>query len=186
MRFKFNDAKTAQAAACLLGLNGGTMSYMVLIKLLYLADRQMLLAFGRPITGDKPFSMRHGPVLSHVLDFITHGPKRDPDTEWFTLIGEPHGYDVSLKAATSPTDELSRHELQLLKQTHEKYGAIGNMNRWDLIDLLHKILPEWKDPGDSASRIEYVDILRAEDRSDEEIALIKSQADSAWFLDSLG
>ncbi|HWO20622.1 MAG TPA: Panacea domain-containing protein [Kofleriaceae bacterium] len=186
VRFQFNDAKTAQAAAHLLGLSGGTMSYMVLIKLMYLADRQMLLDHGRPITGDRPFSMKHGPVLSNVLDFITHGPTREPDSAWFTLIGEPRGYDVSLKVATPPTDELSRYELQLLQQTYEKYGGIGKANRWDLVDLLHKILPEWKDPGGSASRIEYVDILRAEDWSDEDIALLKSQADSAWFLSSLG
>lgn len=183
VRFRFNDIKTAQAAAYLLSLNNGTMSYMVLIKLMYLADRQMLLDHGRPITGDRLFSMKNGPVLSTVLDFITHGPAREPGSAWFTLIDAPKGYDVSLKSTPAPTDELSRYELQLLEQTYKQYGR---MNRWDLVDLLHKVLPEWKDPGGSASRIEYVDILRAEDRSEEDIALIASQAKSAWFLDSLG
>ena len=118
VRFRFNDAKTAQAAAHLLKVNGGTMSYMVLIKLLYLADRQMLLDQGLPITGDRLVSMKHGPVLSHVLDFITHGPKSEPHTAWFTLIGEPSGYDVSLKSEDPPTAELSRYELRLLDRVH--------------------------------------------------------------------
>jgi uncharacterized phage-associated protein len=161
------------------------MSYMVLIKLLYLADRQMLLDSGRPITGDTLFSMKHGPVLSNVINFITHGPNREPGSAWFALIEAPRGYDVSLKATSFQPDELSQYEIQLLRQTHEKFWAIGNRDRWQLVELLHQ-LPEWKDPGNSASRIEFVDILRAEDRSEEDIALVKSQADSAWFLDSLG
>lgn len=183
VRFRFNDIKTAQAAAYLLSLNNGTMSYMVLIKLLYLADRQMLLDHGMPITGDRLVSMKHGPVLSTVLDFINHGPARGPDSAWFTLIGAPVEYDVSLKTAEAPTDELSRYEIKLLRQTYEQYGR---MSKWDLVDLLHKILPEWKNPGGGMSPIEYVDILRADDRSEEDIELIKSQANSAWFLDSLG
>lgn len=186
MRFHFNDAKTAQAAAHLLKLNGGTMPYMVLIKLLYLTDRKMLLDHGRPVTGDKLFSMRHGPVLSRVLDFVTYGPKKEPETVWFSLITEPSGYDVSLKVEEPPVDELSPLELNLMKAVHEKYGKLGTENRWDLVDLLHRILPEWKDPGDTSTRIEYADILRADDRSEEEIALIKSEAASVWFLGSLG
>ena len=188
LRFHFNDAKTAQAAAHMLRLNGGTMPYMVLIKLLYLADRQMLLEHCRPITGDHLVSMRHGPVLSHVLDFITHGPKRDPQTAWFTLIGVPHGYDVSIKDADAEasTDELSPDELTLMQVVHSKYGSIGNSDLWELVKLLHNTLPEWKDPVGGASNIEYEDILRAEGRSDDDIASIKSEADSVWLLNSLG
>src|SRR5438552_2018304 len=96
MRFHFNDRKTAQAAAYLLQLHGGSMEYMKLIKLLYLADRGVLLAIGQPITGDRLVSMKHGPVLSRVLDFITHGPERT-QSEWFSYVAEPEGYSVALK-----------------------------------------------------------------------------------------
>ena len=72
-RLPFNEKKATQAAAHLLKLRGGKMSYMKLIKLLYLADREAILAWGRPITTDGYASMDRGPVLSRVLDLATDG-----------------------------------------------------------------------------------------------------------------
>jgi uncharacterized phage-associated protein len=77
MRLRFNEAKATQAAARLLRNRGGTMSYMKLIKLLYLADREALASWGRPITTGNYVSMDKGPVLSHVLDRINEGPSPD-------------------------------------------------------------------------------------------------------------
>lgn len=180
MRFKFHDKKTAQAAAYLLGRHGGRLPYMVLIKLLYLADRAMLLKHGQTITGDRMFSMRHGPVLSQVLDFITEGPDDNPSS-WFEYIEPPVKYEVTLKAKAG-TDELSRFELHLLDEVDGRYGG---MDRWDLVQLLHRTLPEWKDPGVSSSRIEPEEILRAESVPEEEIARMAEDAKDLWFLDSL-
>ncbi len=50
------------------------MSYMKLIKLLYLADREALARWGRPITTDTYVAMKHGPVLSYILNLITPTP----------------------------------------------------------------------------------------------------------------
>ena len=76
MRLPFNEKKATQAAAYLLRLRGGRMSYMKLIKLLYLADRISLNRRGRPITTDRYVSMDRGPVLSRTLNLITE--ERDP------------------------------------------------------------------------------------------------------------
>ena len=43
MKLRFNEAKAAQAAARLLKLRGGRMSFLKLIKLLYIVDREALL-----------------------------------------------------------------------------------------------------------------------------------------------
>jgi uncharacterized phage-associated protein len=186
LRFHFNDRKTAQAAAFLLKSGGGTLNYMKLIKLMYLADRAMLLAKGIPITGDRMVAMKHGPVLSQVLDFINNGPDDgDNESAWFEYIEAPEGYDVSLKdgahAAAEELDELSRYEMGVLKSIFEKYGA---MDKWELVNLLHQILPEWADPGASASPIRPEQILRAEARPEEEIQQMKQSADELWLLDS--
>jgi hypothetical protein len=46
---RFNDPeKATEAAAKFLKLRGGRMSYLKLIKLLYLLDREALLRWGRP------------------------------------------------------------------------------------------------------------------------------------------
>ncbi len=71
MRLRFNERKATQAAAHLLKLRGGEMSFMKLINLLYLADRSALLQWVRPITTDSYVSMDRGPVLSRVLDLAT-------------------------------------------------------------------------------------------------------------------
>jgi uncharacterized phage-associated protein len=47
------------------------MAYIKLIKLLYLADREALLRWGRPITTDRHVSMPKGPVVSQIYDLIT-------------------------------------------------------------------------------------------------------------------
>lgn len=186
VRFRFNDIKTAQAAAHLLRLNGGAMNYMVLIKLLYLGDRQALLDHGQPITGDRLVSMKHGPVLSHVLDMIRHGSTEAPGSAWFQFVSAPAEYTVALRADAPPIDDLSPYETQLLTRVHQAYGYLGNLDRWELVRQLHEILPEWQDPGDGAVTIHHADILREDDRSEEEIAQLKGEVESAWFLESLG
>jgi uncharacterized phage-associated protein len=180
MRFQFNDRKTAQAAAYLVKLAGGRLNYMVLIKLLYLADREMLLKHGLPITGDKMVSMKLGPVLSQVLDFVTYGPNGGVRSCWFEYI-ESAGYDVTLKKV-APTEELSRFELGLLSKNFETYGKI---DKWDLVRLLHETLPEWHDPGSSVALIEPADILRSESRSEQEIQQVQEDAEERWFLAAL-
>src|SRR4029077_8119875 len=74
MKLRFNEAKAAQAAARLLKLRGGRMSFLKLIKLLYVVDREALLGGGRPVTTDQYVSMDKGPVLSKIYDLITDQP----------------------------------------------------------------------------------------------------------------
>src|SRR5258708_26416900 len=88
IKFKFNEQKAVQAAARLIQHSGGEMNYMALMKLLYLTDREALLRFGRPITGDKVVAMKHGPVLSRVYDLVAH--KRVAlQSEWHKFIPRP-------------------------------------------------------------------------------------------------
>src|SRR5437667_12283059 len=106
MRLRFNERKATQSAARLLELRGGRMSYLKLIKLLYLADRESLLRWGRPISTDRYFSMDRGPVLSRVLDLATDGEDPGTPSIWSSSIAEPINYEVALKDAAGD-DELS-------------------------------------------------------------------------------
>ncbi len=179
MRFVFSERRAAQAAAHLLQLHGGTMNYMVLIKLLYLSDKEALIHTGQPITGDRMLSMDNGPVLSRVLDFINMG-RPDDVTPWFEYISEPHAYEVSLIRAAE-TDELSAYELRVLDAVHETYGR---MNKWALVRWTHT-LPEWSDPAGSCFAIDPDDILRSAGKSQEEIERITRDAEEMWALHHL-
>ena len=182
MRFEFDAEKTAQAASYLVQLNDGTMSYMVLIKLLYLSDRRSLIETGAPITGDRMVAMPHGTVLSQTLDQINMGEPTETDEPviWYNYLTEPENYNVSSKGEPG-TDQLSRYELDVLRDTYEKFGQ---MSRWVLRDYTHT-LPEWSDPHGSSFPIEPETILRTSGKSDEEIRELVEEAEEIWFMRNL-
>src|SRR5207253_1566731 len=68
--FRFNFTKSLQATGVLLELHGDSMEYVRLLKLLHIADREMMAEASAPITGDRAVTMDHGPVLSQVYDLI--------------------------------------------------------------------------------------------------------------------
>jgi uncharacterized phage-associated protein len=181
VRLCFNERKATQAAAHLLRLRGGRMSYMKLVKLLYLADREALLRWGRPISTDRYVSMDRGPVLSRVLDLATEGGDPGAPSVWAASITEPSHYEVELKAEAGD-DELSDAEVQLLDQVFAEHGR---KSRWELVKLTHT-LPEWIDPHGSAIAITYRDILKAGGKSDLEIAAVENEldelAETDWML----
>jgi uncharacterized phage-associated protein len=180
MRLRFNERKATQAAARLLKLRGAEMSYMKLIKLLYLADRTALLRWGRPITTDSYVSLDRGPVLSRVLDLATDEGLPGQISVWANHITEPEHYSVRLRADPGE-DELSTAEVQLLDEVFRQHGA---KSRWELVDLTHK-LPEWKNPQGGAIPIQYRDILKAGGKTEIEIAAIEDELEGIALVENI-
>lgn len=178
IRFQFNSIKTTQAAGFLLERHNGSMSKGVLIKMLYLTDRDLLAKRGQPLTGDQPVSMENGPVLSKTYD-LTKGAALEHRAYWEQHISmaKKGDYNVSLKKKTG-TDHLSKSEIETLEAVDNKFRHFT----WrQLVDYCHK-LPEWTDPGKSSSSIEVEKILTAVGKSNEEISQIRSHAmESAWL-----
>ena len=112
------------------------MSYMKLIKLLYLADREALASWGRTITTDTYVSMDRGPVLSHVLDRINEGPSPQDPSFWAQHVTPSGNYEVEL--TIDPGGELlSEAEDELLDQV---FKARGHLSRWEIVDLVHEAM----------------------------------------------
>jgi uncharacterized phage-associated protein len=177
---RFNEVKATQAAVRLLKKRGGRMSYMKLIKLLYLADREALGRWGRPITTDKYVSMNNGPVLSQVLDRITEEAAPNDPSFWAEHIKHSGDYCVSLE--NDPGDgKLSEAEDNLLDEIFEKFGS---MTRWQIVDYVHT-LPEWKNPNGGALPLEYRDILKALDKKPADIDAIERELEALSEIDSL-
>ena len=156
MRRNYCEEKTTQAACYLLRAHEGSMSYMKLIKLLYLADRSALLRYGRPITYDNYYSLDRGPILSRTLGLITEGPMNGVGDYWDRFISKPMGYKVFISGNDCPLDDLSEAECEIL---HRVYSKLGHMNKWHLVDYLHANLPEWEDPHGSSLPITWDDIF---------------------------
>lgn len=170
MQCRFNEVKATQVAARFLELRGGRMSYVKLIKLLYLLDRESLLRWGRPVTTDKYVLMDKGPVVSRIYDLIRDEPSPNEQSVWRQFISPPDNYEVKLLRKAG-SDELSVAEENLIQETFDKYGG---WSRWQLVDFTHT-LPEWEDPEGSALPVEYRDILKAGGKTEIEIAGIEKE-----------
>jgi uncharacterized phage-associated protein len=168
---QYNIKKTTQTVSILLKNNNGSMNYMKLIKLLYLIDRKALEKWGKPITGDTYFSMKHGPVLSNVLDHITHEVDKENPNYWIQYISEKNNYDIAL-LKEAPIDELSKREIDLINEFFETFI---DFDEFQMVDYCHKNLPEWEDPGHTSIEIKIDKILKILDKTDEEIKYIKEE-----------
>lgn len=176
----FNELKATQAVARLLQLRGGSMSYVKLIKLLYLADREALIRWGCPITTDRHVSMDIGPVVSRIYDLIRDEPPPNLFPIWQKFISHPDNYEVRLLADPGNT-ELSRKEQELID---EVYAEHGRHNRWTVVDYTRS-LPEWTYPDGGALPIDYRDILRAANKTELEISAVEEALETAALVERI-
>ena len=112
------------------------MSRSRLLKLLYIADRELLAAKGRTITGDRVFAMKFGPVLDRTYDLIKGLEAKAG--EWDDFI-HSDGYAVELRKDPG-LDDLSRAEIAKLQEVSDRYRDVDDE---DLSMLTHSF-PEWE------------------------------------------
>jgi uncharacterized phage-associated protein len=176
MLFQFNIDKTIQAIATLLHFHGTKeMSYLRILKLLYIADRESLKETGRPITGDHVVAMEHGPVLSGVFDLIK-GEHRAWKV-WSEYL-KKNGYRIEM--TNDPGNgRLSKYEIGKLRDLAERYA---DKNEWDMVEIAHTF-EEWKrnNPGKSSKPIPLEHILEAVGRAGDKDAIEQDARDQAAF-----
>ena len=180
IKFKFNERKAVQAAGRLITQCGGEMNYLALIKLLYLIDREALLRFGRPVTGDAVVAMKQGPVLSAIFDRVSQKKQHLPKSAWHNFIPRPAPYVYTVRFSGVPDrTALSEAEVALIDEICAKHR---NLSEEALVALTHE-LPEWSDPGKSSKPIPFEAILRAGKKGRNEIEAIQREAAADNFLD---
>jgi uncharacterized phage-associated protein len=182
IKFTFNERKAVQAAALLIQRSGGEMNYLALMKLLYLIDREALLRFGRPVTGDRVVAMKHGPVLSRIYDLVSQKKQELPQSEWHKFVSRPNAYVFTVRFSGVPdTGELSQAELALIDEIYAKFRG---WNEWDLVAFTHK-LPEWRDPKKTSVTIPFEDILRGAGVSKRDIEAVAEHAAADSYMDAV-
>ncbi len=174
MRFVFDERKATQAAGVVLSRHDGQMSYLRLIKLLYLSDRQSLIETGYPITGDRFVSMKYGPVLSHCLDLVKNAPL-DKATFWTQHVGRDGKHAVALLGDPG-LGSLSEYDTTVLERIAERHREEAD---WEVVDHTHT-LPEWEDPGRSSRPIDPAQILRFAGYSEEEVTIAIEDAEAVY------
>lgn len=174
----FNEEKTAQMAAYLLGKSGGRMRYIKLLKLLYLTDREAMRQTGDSMTHDRFFSMKNGPVLSRTLDLLA-GKRRS--AKWSELVGKSfYKAELARDIKIDDLDELSPLNMQIMDQIYEQFG---NMHWGALCDWTHEHCGEWVNPGKSNNPITPGDIFKALGWSPDEAQKLEQQYGERRDLD---
>jgi uncharacterized phage-associated protein len=169
--------KAIQVAARLLELRGGNMSYLKLIKLMYIIDRESLFRRGATITSDVYVSMKYGPVLSNTYSLICEGTEQE--NGWDAYI-ETAKHDVHLLKSAG-TEALSEAECALIDEVFAQYGS---KSRWELVEYVHTF-PEWRNPKGSVVPITIEDMLNALNITQERQDIILNDLAASSEFDAL-
>lgn len=133
--FPYNAQKAAQVVLWLLHKHGGRMDRLKMVKLVFLADREHLLKFGRPIVGGEYWNMPLGPVSGELLDHVKGG--LNDGLMPFEVAIPCH---IEARAGVDE-DELSESDMDILTEINNKYG---NYSSSKLSDMTHQ-MSLWKD-----------------------------------------
>ena len=180
MLIRLDIMKLTQAAAFLVKRHNGFITRMRLLKLLYIADRELIQQVHRPLTGDHPVAMDFGPVLSHTYDLLK-GEATGIDV-WGGYIQQVAPYTHKL-IADPGVGKLSKRELGKLDEIVQRYWW---MDDDELSRITHEF-PEWKrnqPPKRGMKRIPTEHVLEAVGLGSQ-IEQIKQEARADAELDAL-
>jgi uncharacterized phage-associated protein len=93
---------------------------MRLLKLLYIADRELLAESGRTLTGDQALAMKNGPVL-HRIDDLIKGVEISPE-DWGRYL-RAEGYKIAL-SENPGRGELTKREVEKPHDLTERYRSV--------------------------------------------------------------
>ena len=90
LRFRFNAEKFVNAVAYL-AQNCPGSTKLTICKHLYLADKEHLVRYGRPVLGDHYYKLPHGPIPTRGLDLL-RGRATAPENalldKYVSVVGE--------------------------------------------------------------------------------------------------
>jgi uncharacterized phage-associated protein len=156
LMFPFDSKKASQVVLWLLHKHGGSMDKLKLIKMVFLADREHLVRYGRPIVGGKYVAMDLGLVSSDLKNYVEN--ETDAEDLPFAIQGE---YNLFAK---QPTDEnwLSESELKILDRIYEDNKYIDSVK----LGLMTHKYKAWKNnepPKGSSRPVPYEDFFEDTD-----------------------
>jgi uncharacterized phage-associated protein len=174
MIFDFDIEKAIAAVTFLIQREGGEVDMFLSVKMLYLADKQALVNWGKTITGDSFYSLPKGPILSEIYNLFKGRGRQENQTMW-----DSHFTEL-VKNTIRPLREgdvglLSEREAEVLESARRRIHEIAP---WTVARWLHDTCPEWKDPHGSSIPIDPSIILRNAGKTEEEIRLIEESNES--------
>jgi uncharacterized phage-associated protein len=144
-------------------------------KLLYFADKEHLLRYGRTITGDRYYRLQHGPIPTNGLNML-RGKSTAANAallgQWLSLEDD----NIKLKRRPDLT-VFSKSDLRVLEEICTKYGkySAGYLSR-----LSHREAPWTKTAQNEA--IDFELFFEGRPEADDIKELVKSEHKSRKVL----
>ncbi len=129
IRFPYEPERARNAALWLVLQHGGRINKLKLVKLAFIADREHLFRYGRPIIGGDYFAMPHGPVASQFLKDLNSSA---PDLPF--RLSSSDRYAVEANGVLNE-DYLAESDLEVLRDINARYG---DRDGYALRDMLHE------------------------------------------------
>jgi uncharacterized phage-associated protein len=121
--FNFDPEKFTQAAVYIISRCPAGMTKKKLFKLLYLADREHLFRYARPILNDYYINMDQGPVPSASYDLVKANQRRWPQTIIDAFLRHVKVSGMYLSVGESAGDDLlSKSDIMALDAVIDSYG----------------------------------------------------------------
>jgi uncharacterized phage-associated protein len=141
IHFRFDPEKMVQALAFLASRGVKNLDTMKSAKLLYFADRDHLLKYGRPITGDEYHVMKLGPIphqgLPQIQDALAPSPKGEHDVRFdeYFAVKDTLPYRQFELAKAPDLEVFSASDIEILTLVAERYGELSALK---LSEIAHE------------------------------------------------
>lgn len=157
----FDYKKAVQAINFFARKNGGKITKLEVLKLIFFADRYHLRKYGRPITNDQYLAMRFGPVASYVKEMAELDSLCGTERHYAEAHFKKTRPEYRLKSI-APVDEdvFSDSDIEALNFVWDQFG--GDLDH--VVNVTHQY-PEWKKheatllAGQSRVRMDLIDFL---------------------------
>jgi uncharacterized phage-associated protein len=131
VQFEFDADKTIAAALYIASRNLPELTMGKLFKLLFFADKDHLVRYGRPITGDWYAAMKDGPVPSNLYNLfkeVREAPKSDCAKSLaknIKLDSSKYQYPRIIAQASADQMQLSKSDILSLDRVLKEYGKMS-------------------------------------------------------------
>jgi uncharacterized phage-associated protein len=151
----------------------GRKDYHKIFKVLYFADREHLVKYGSPITGDTYIKMQKGPVPSKLYDMVK-SVKCGVDYRYTNTYGKACSSAQALAVSGYMVSPLRDADMDFLSQTNVEeldasLAAYGKLSHSELTERSHGVA--WKE-AEKDRAISLESILREAGESEDFIAYV--------------
>jgi len=170
------DSEKAIAAIVYLASKGlhGLTKYKI-CKLLFLADKNHLVRYGRPITGDRLCAMPHGPVPSRILNLLDEVIKGDfadrmttadakrlaESVEVERIYHNPHFRAIKdASAGVLSVSDIGAIDAVVYEYGNKTFGELKSMTH-----ELYAYKKAWSERSNNAPPISYEDLFEEDDEA---------------------